>query len=153
MEDVDNVSEDEEEEEEEEEEKALKKRKGKGKSKKDLKTHFMLHGPAKGGAKALGTKETRAEVNAHSPHLEQLYQRTKGILNDEYGLSTTQLRHHFVRCLVPCSAIIPIDEFLGEEDPVAGARAHAKWVRQDYAWSLAAAWDCNITVITSRFKV
>ena len=123
---MDNGSPDEEEEEEEEEEKPLKKRKGKGRS-KNLKTQFMVHGPAKGGAKAAGTKETRAEVNACSPELERLYQRTKGILKDEYGLNTTQLRHHFVSCLVPCSVIIPIDQFLGEEDPVAGARAHANW--------------------------
>ena len=59
---MDNGSEDEDEEEEEEEEKPLKKRKGKGKS-KSLKTSFMVHGPAKGEAKAVGTIETRAEVN------------------------------------------------------------------------------------------
>ena len=32
-------------------------------------------------------------------------------------------------------------------------RAHAKWLREDYARLLAAALDCNITVMTSRFKV
>ena len=118
-----------------------------------MKCQFILHGPAKGGVKAVGRKETRAEVNARSPHLEQLYQRTKGILKDVYGLSTTQLRHHFVRCLVPYSVVIPIDQFSGDEDPVASARTHAKWLREDCASSLAAALDCNITVMTIRFKV
>ena len=70
----------------------MKKRNGKGKAKKDFKCQFMVHGPAKGGVKAVGTKELRAEVNTRPPHLEQLYQCTKGILKNEYGVSTTQLR-------------------------------------------------------------
>ena len=49
-------------------------RSGNGKAKsKNLKTSFTVHGRAKAGEKALWTTETRAGVNARSPHLEQLY--------------------------------------------------------------------------------
>ena len=115
VEDVDNGSQEEEGDEEEEDEKPLKKHKGKGKSKKDLKTHFMLHGPAKGGAKAIGTNETEAKVNTRPPHLEQLYRRTSAIWKDECLLGTTELRHHFINCLVPCSAIIAVHQFSGKK--------------------------------------
>ena len=90
VQDADVGSEDEDAEGEEEEEKPLKKRKGETKAKKEVKCQFMLHGPAKGGLKAVRTKETLAEVNARSRHLEQLYQRSTGISKDEYSLSTTE---------------------------------------------------------------
>ena len=57
------------------------------------------------GAKVDGTKETQAEMNARSSYVEQLYQRTKAVLKNEFALSTSPLRHHFVSCLVPSSAI------------------------------------------------
>ena len=115
---------------EEEAEAKSAKGKGKKKAKKDMKPHFLIHGPAKGGHKVVGTKETRAEVNATSPIVEQNYQWMKQILREEFGLSCTELRCHFVSCLIPCNTILTLSEFETHEDPIGATKSTAKNLRE-----------------------
>ena len=107
--------------------------KGKGKKEKNRSPRsFLPHGPAKGGKKVVGTKRTRAKVNARSPIVEQNYQRMKEILRDEFNLRCTQVRHHFFTCLIPCNTILPISEFQGEDPIYRSSRVEG----QAHPWSM-----------------